>query len=156
IWSEALKSFSTTPSVAWNGRWITVIGLLDAPFHSAKYNYTHISMTIEHASQINFIDEKDAEYRLGSRGKTAPKRNETIISKIRRNIPGTYSGNVGVGKPSAPAGTKPSVSSNQKILAKILKQQTQSGSPQTSTSQQVLQPKKWRHQPTKQRRPSTS
>jgi hypothetical protein len=65
IWSEGLDSFSLPPSRSWEGRWVSATGLVDEPYVSARWKNTQLSITIRDSSQIRFIDETEARYRLG-------------------------------------------------------------------------------------------
>ncbi len=69
IWSEGLAHLSDWPDDRWIGRWVSVVGLVDAPYSSRRYKYTHVGIAIENANQINVIVEGEAKYRLGQ---TAP------------------------------------------------------------------------------------
>ena len=71
IWSEGLRSFPERPDESWKGRWISVMGLVDEPYHNDRYGYTHASVTVHDPSQIRRIDAEEAAFRLGRDG---PKR----------------------------------------------------------------------------------
>ncbi|MBI2254759.1 MAG: protein kinase family protein [Proteobacteria bacterium] len=70
IWSTGLDNLTDTPDQSWVGKWISVTGLLEPPYESARYSYSHISITIEEANQYRFITEAEAKRRLGSVGKS--------------------------------------------------------------------------------------
>ena len=65
IWSEGLDSFSIPPSRNWEGRWVSATGLIDEPYASSRWKNTQLSITIQDSSQLRFIDEAEARYRLG-------------------------------------------------------------------------------------------
>lgn len=80
IWSEGLKVIKNRPETSWVGKWVSVVGLLEPPFHSNKLHYTHISITITQSNQMHIIPEDEARYRLNG------KKNEfTLIKKIQGN-----------------------------------------------------------------------
>ena len=134
IWDEGLKSFASKPGSDWKGKWVSVVGLLDAPYSNAKIGYTHISITITHSNQINFITEKEAGYRLASKGKSAPRRNLGILDAIRSGVSGARStSQPTTTQPRAPTSSSArSTLSNQAILQKI-RGQGQSGPATTHT-----------------------
>ena len=68
IWSEGIAKLRNAPSSSWKGKWVSVTGLVDAPYTNRRYGYTHLSITITDASQIRFIDAREAARRLGVRG----------------------------------------------------------------------------------------
>jgi hypothetical protein len=102
IWSAGLATFPTKPSESWVGRWISVTGLLDPPYVNPNYGYSHISITVNNASEVQQLQRVDAEYRLSARPKTEPitssaadtpprsvppsstsQRNTSILNQIR-------------------------------------------------------------------------
>ena len=66
IWPSGLTNLSTRPDKSWVGRWVSVSGLMDPPYSSPLYGYTHLSVTVEDQSQLHFLDEREARYRLGA------------------------------------------------------------------------------------------
>lgn len=64
IWSEGLQQFREGPSRDWEGEWISVVGLLEPPYRSAKHGYSHVSIGIRQASKVTRISREEAEYRL--------------------------------------------------------------------------------------------
>lgn len=67
IWSEGLAQLQELPDDSWIGRWISVTGLVDAPYSGKHFGrpYTHVGITIETPQQINVINEREAKFRLG-------------------------------------------------------------------------------------------
>jgi hypothetical protein len=127
IWSEGLSHFSQMPSQAWEGRWVSVIGLLDPPFVSRRYKYTHLSVTVGHPSEVNFLTEADAQFRLRSIGQPAAKRNRGLLATLLGSGAGqsTRSGSSNpVATPSGSRGTGGSSASNQDVLDRIRRAQT--------------------------------
>jgi len=82
IWSEGLQQLREKPSPSWVGRWVSVTGLVDAPYTSRRYHYTHVGITVEQEGQINQITETEALYRLKSLGKAQQPRNRRILEDI--------------------------------------------------------------------------
>jgi len=146
IWSNALASFPHAPDQSWKGRWISVIGLVQAPFET-KDGYDHIGIEIEDASEIRFISEAQAQFRLGkprvSAGTPQPaasqSSNRALLEEMLLN-PGTATQPLpkpqtptvlppvatGSGaapgsnlKPSPPLIEATSPSSNQELLAQM-------------------------------------
>lgn len=114
IWSEGLSQLAEHPSERWAGKWISVTGLVDPPYQGKHYagHYTHVGITITDGSQINFINEKEARYRLGANNSVV--RNETnqnILASILGSSPGTTTASV----PSHPISASPQ-SANARIL----------------------------------------
>jgi hypothetical protein len=67
IWSEGLAQLRELPDDSWIGRWVSVVGLVDAPYSGKHYSfhYTHVGITIETPQQINVITEREAKFRIG-------------------------------------------------------------------------------------------
>lgn len=74
IWSEGLANLAADdhPTSQWIGRWISVTGLVDPPYSSTQYGYTHLSVTVTESSQMRLIVEKEARWRLASIGQLRP------------------------------------------------------------------------------------
>ena len=67
IWSEGLAQLRELPDDSWIGLWVSVVGLVDAPYSGKHYGfqYTHVGVTIESPQQVNVIAEREAKFRLG-------------------------------------------------------------------------------------------
>mgnify|MGYP007025911910 FL=1 len=48
IWSEGLASISKKPDASWIGKWISVVGLMEPPYTSKQFKYTHLSLSLIH------------------------------------------------------------------------------------------------------------
>jgi hypothetical protein len=94
IWSEGLSAMSTRPNESWEGRWISVTGLVDPVYKGQHYGrpYQNVGITATSDSQIVQINEQQAKFRLGrgsapsrSSQPTAPARssNQDIVNTIR-------------------------------------------------------------------------
>lgn len=69
IWSQGLTALGKdVPDESWEGKWITVSGLVDTPYpgkSKSGASYTHVSMTVSQRGQMQVVDEMEAKYRLG-------------------------------------------------------------------------------------------
>ena len=65
IWSEGLANFRVDLESTFEDQWVSVTGLVDEPYYSSKFGYTHASITVHQPSQIHVISEKEVRYRLG-------------------------------------------------------------------------------------------
>jgi hypothetical protein len=64
FWSEGLDAFEErAPDKRWEGRWISVTGMVDEPYNNSRYGSLSYSITINDPSQIRFISESEAERR---------------------------------------------------------------------------------------------
>ncbi|MGL5015939.1 MAG: hypothetical protein ACRC6V_16925, partial [Bacteroidales bacterium] len=87
IWSDGMNAIgANVPDQTWVGRWLSVTGLVDAPYHghAKSTTYTHISITITAPGQIQQIPEQEARYRLlggiATPTKGAASQNANILS----------------------------------------------------------------------------
>jgi hypothetical protein len=69
IWAEALPLFESSPMKSWVDQWVVVTGLLEPPFESPRFGYSHLSITLGSPNELRFVTEEEARYRL-----TAKKR----------------------------------------------------------------------------------
>jgi hypothetical protein len=67
IWSDGLSVLSQPPDDTWVGKWVSVVGLMEPPYVSSKYGYSHLSITITQAHQMRLISEVEAKFRLSGR-----------------------------------------------------------------------------------------
>ncbi len=66
IWSEGLAKLANPPDETWVGKWISVTGLVDAPFTNKRYRYTHVGITLTESNQLREISVTEAKRRLAS------------------------------------------------------------------------------------------
>jgi len=66
FWSEAMDRISEQPSNTWVGRWVSVTGLLDPPYRSRRWGYSHLSISVYDDGQINLIDTGTVQVRKRS------------------------------------------------------------------------------------------
>ena len=94
IWSEGLAALSHKPDSTWEGKWLTITGLMEPPYHdkTGRYNYSHLSITITQANQLHILQEPEARYRLGGSTSTTnmPKQPQnTGNQKILEGLKGS-------------------------------------------------------------------
>lgn len=143
IWSDGLAYVKGKPDASWVGKWVSVVGLMEPPYASKKYRYSHLSITVGAAGAMSLVTEQEAQWRLAGAGKgaaafsaaTSGSSNQQTLDKIR-----------GVSRaaanPSLPRASSPTVSSNAQVLRKI---RAASGSPPSaptpsSTGRQTYRP----------------
>lgn len=131
IWSDGLAAIgSDAPTEAWVGRWVTISGLVDEPYHgnSRGRRYAHVSITITQRGQIQTLTELEAKFRLGSGAQpTAAPRNTEILRKMG----GTTTT---AAKPQPHVLPSPQKSGNQHILDQMKRQTPSSASPSTHST----------------------
>lgn len=162
IWSEGLEVLGQRPDASWVGKWISVTGLMEPPYVSKKYKYSHLSVSVTQGNQIHQISAQEAKFRLaGSSTRSVPSSASPDNKKILNNIRGVTTPTP-VQAPRPRQTTTP-VSSNAEILRnmkgsqQVPVKQTTSGtrytpspasSPKSSTSwcfiaSQVYGPDAW-------------
>jgi predicted Ser/Thr protein kinase len=120
IWSVGLAKLSEAPSQAWVGTWLSVQGLVDPPYSSARYG-TSLSITITSNSQLRKITEAEARHRLKSRSsgaQTATDNRAILYGLSAKPQPGRSSV-----QPPTPHPQSPPSSKNQAILDAIRQRQ---------------------------------
>jgi hypothetical protein len=114
IWSEGLAALRSKPDSSWAGKWVSVIGLMEPPYVSKKYKYSHLSITVATVGQMTVLSEADASWRL-----SAPKGGRQVSVSVGSNqetldrIKGRPT-SAATQAPSAPSST-----TNQALLDKI-------------------------------------
>lgn len=73
IWSTGLKEFPSQPDRSWEGKWVSVTGLVDPAWENKRFRTSHVSITISGRNQIRIITEAEAKRRLASRLAAAPE-----------------------------------------------------------------------------------
>lgn len=144
IWSDGLAHVKSKPDASWVGKWVSVVGLMEPPYESKKYRYSHLSITVGAAGTMTAITDQEAQWRLAGAGKAAgafaaaTSSNQQTLDKIR-GVSGAAPS-----APARPAGPPqaPAASSNQQVLQKI---KAASGSPAgapppSSTGRYTYQP----------------
>ena len=127
IWSEGLDVITDKPDNSWVNKWISIKGLMESPFKSKKYKYSHISITLTKKGQLFKIDEVEAKKRLASKLYT-PSTNKPSSNSANHDI----LAKIGVARTTNPSSVVSSqtktntnlpnhstVSQNQAVLTKI-------------------------------------
>lgn len=122
IWPQAMAILKNHPDKSWEGKWLTITGLMEPPFSNAKFGYTHLSISISANGQMALISEAEAQRRLAgpSVGARAPKTsNQDTLALIKGQTTPTRT--APSPRPSAPTpqSAAPPMSPNEAILAKI-------------------------------------
>lgn len=133
LWSEGLSSLSARPDQTWVGKWVSVVGLMEPPYRSRKYKYSHLAVTITQANQLRILSEGDAKYRLNTHGSVPQaSRNTKVLEAI-------------VARPGSPA-THPKTGSpkthNQQLLDAIKSRSSAPTSGRTSVPPASTRPQK--------------
>lgn len=110
LWSEGLAVVAKRPDQTWVGQWISVVGLMEPPYRSKRYRYSHVGISITQAHQIKFLSEEEARYRLNCGARTGSSQNVRVLAAIGRKpeMP-----------PSAPPGPRHTPVSNRELLDRI-------------------------------------
>lgn len=137
IWSEGLATMRQKPTQAWVGKWVSITGLMEPPYEGAHYgrSYTSVGITVSDGSQIIQITPADARYRMGSGpGAGGTSKRASPVSRNRAILEGLNakpSSSVSRRKSSARYGSsstgrsgRPTMSSNQAILASLQSKST--------------------------------
>lgn len=80
IWSEGLGNISSRPNESWVGKWISVTGLIDPPYHGQHYGrpYSNVGIAVVSDNQIIRIEEREAAFRLGRGGAVRRQGAQTV------------------------------------------------------------------------------
>jgi len=90
IWSDGLAAISKKPDDSWVGKWISVVGLMEPPYVSRRYKYSHLSINVTANGQMTVISETEAKFRLAPSAKVSspPSSNREALDKIKgRTLP---------------------------------------------------------------------
>jgi hypothetical protein len=90
IWSEGVKALGRRrPDETWQGRWISVTGMMDPPYESkgARYRNKSVGITVTDATQIREINEDEARWRLGENRR--PQGDNVPAGPSSRSVPST-------------------------------------------------------------------
>ncbi|MGV8991269.1 MAG: CFI-box-CTERM domain-containing protein [Thiobacillus sp.] len=126
IWSEGLAVLKQRPNQGWVGKWISVVGLMEPPYRSRKYKYSHLAISITQANQLHVITDSEAKFRLsGSSTRSVESTPHNSNKEILDGIRGTSR------TPSrAPAPSRAPTSQNQAVLNAMKGTQPALSSPQ--------------------------
>ncbi len=124
LWSEGLGQLSARPGEAWVGRWISVTGLVEPPYHGSFRGrpYSSVGVTVTSDGQIVQLSAAEAKFRLGAIGARgvetkAATSNKHLLTQL----------NTRAGKPARAAtpgrthsgSTSRPATSNQQLLATL-------------------------------------
>lgn len=133
IWSEGLVTLAKKPDKSWEGKWVSVTGLMEPPYTNKRYGYTHLSISITQGNQIHQIAEKEAKFRLaGSTTRSAGGASGSGNQRILEEIQGGSTRGGGSTAHRTPAAQP--VSSNAAILAGMKKTQPSTRTPVRTSS----------------------
>lgn len=149
IWPTVLTSLKNRPTAAMIGTWVSVVGLVEPPYVSKRYHYTHISIDISGLNQIKTLTAAEAAFRLGGAGTKpatgAERSNREVLEGLRGGQSARASAPFGNVKPRTPilpvAPPGPPSTKNAEILARIQRAQAGSrASPPSSPSTSARPP----------------
>ena len=124
IWSDGLSALGgDAPTEAWVGRWITVSGLVDEPYHgnARGRRYTHVSITITQRGQIQALSAAEAKFRLGS-GAQPSASPSPRNSEVVRSMGGATRAAAPAAVSPTPRPAAPPKSGNQQVLDQMRRQ----------------------------------
>lgn len=139
IWSEGISALPSKPDASWIGKWISVIGLMEPPYVSGKYKYSHISITVTTIGQMTVLSETDARWRLAGpknspQTLTSTSSNQEALERIKgKSTTSTHK----------PMSTN-AITVNQAILSK-LRVSAQTASPARAQTQHIVPNKSSTH-----------
>src|SRR6202795_1519326 len=70
VWSEGLAALHSKPNQSWVGKYVSVVGLMEPPYVSRRYRYSHLAISITQNQQFALISAEEAAFRLNSNGAT--------------------------------------------------------------------------------------
>ncbi|WP_196221058.1 CFI-box-CTERM domain-containing protein, partial [Sansalvadorimonas verongulae] len=148
IWSEGIKAIKDVPTSSWKGKWVSVTGLMEPPYVSKRYKYSHLAITVTQSGQLHQITEAEAKFRLaGSSTRGVAASNSNLSNaEILRQIQGGSSTNRGARRGST---TSSNINRNKTQVGSA----TSSPPPKTSSANEDILQKMRQKQA--QRRPSS-
>lgn len=120
IWPDGMAHVKSKPDESWVGKWVSVVGLMEPPFSSQKFGYSHLSVSVGTAGTMTPITEQEARWRLAGAGKAAgnftaaTSSNQQTLDRIK-----CISGSVSAISSSSASTSAPATSSNTQVLQKI-------------------------------------
>ncbi|WP_321868096.1 protein kinase family protein [Paraburkholderia tropica] len=124
IWSDGLSALRAKPDKSWEGKWVSVVGLMEPPFENKRLRYTHLSINVTAVGQMTVLSEVDARWRLAGPNGGAPSArdvpdNREVLGKVQdssRLNSAIPSGRAPLSPPRPNSPPAPSVSPNQSVL----------------------------------------
>ncbi len=118
IWSEGLAAIAEKPSQGWVGKWISVVGLMEPPYISKRYKYSHLAISITQGSQLHLITDSEARFRLA--GSATRAANNESRNNNREILDGLKSGkSISASSTSPKPKMQPPTTGNQAILQRM-------------------------------------
>lgn len=133
IWSEGLDIIIDKPNSAWIGKWVSIKGLMEAPYKSKKYKYSHISITVSKKGQLFIITESEAKNRLAYK-KLSSTMNNASMRVSNKDILAQITGQPFSVKNTQSSSTNTAKSYNQAIISKIHSKNSNIGRTTTSNA----------------------
>jgi hypothetical protein len=144
IWHDALTLLADKPDMSWRGRWVSMTGLVEAPYPSKKdrrkssgRTYTHISMSLTQRGQLQVISGDEGRFRLGLGPAPTPMpgpahpvpvlRNRDVVERMTGDAAATATLPTTAPTPALPA--RPP-SGNQAVLDRIRQARLAAAPPQ--------------------------
>lgn len=122
IWPQAMAILKNRPDKSWEGKWLTITGLMEPPYSKAEFGYTHLSISISANGQMTLISEAEAQRRLAGPGVTtrAPiASNQDALARIKQQATPNRAATSPRPPTPAPRPVAAPLSPNEAILAKI-------------------------------------
>lgn len=144
IWSEGVAAIPQKPDMSWIGKWVSVIGLMEPPYTSNRFKYSHLSISVTTNGQMTIISETEAKFRLtpfSAKSIQVRPSNREALDKLKQ--PPTTSPTTQKNQTTAA-----SVSRNQDILDSLRRAQ---GGAQSQPSQTKAAPPRPQQTPQPQR-----
>lgn len=124
IWSDGLNALRVKPDKSWEGKWVSVVGLMEPPFENKRLRYSHLSINVTAVGQMTSLSEADARWRMaGANGGALSARdvpgNREVLGKVQDSSRLNSAIPSGRAPPSPPRPNlppAPSVSPNQSVL----------------------------------------
>ncbi len=87
-----MGALTQRPDQGWVGKWVSVVGLMEPPYRSRKYKYSHLAISITQANQFHVITESEARFRLsGTSARSGESTSRSSNKEILDGIRGTTS-----------------------------------------------------------------
>ncbi len=67
IWSEGIDKIDDIPDRSWIGKWISIKGLMEPPYNNPKFNYNHLTITVNKNNQLSVISQKEYDRRINAK-----------------------------------------------------------------------------------------
>ena len=122
IWPQAMAILKNHPDKSWEGKWLTITGLMEPPYTNAKFGYKHLSISISANGQMTLISEAEAQRRLagpGVRSRAPIASNQDALARIKQQATQTRIAPSPRPSTPTPRPAAPPLSPNEAILAKI-------------------------------------